>query len=218
MDKETKINLLKFIIPVVVILLIALIVHETGISKQFEVDNLKKFLNSFGPWAPLIFILLCTLRPLLLLPVGIFSILGGILFGYALGTIYTSIGVTLGSFIAYWLAQKLGKDFVDKILKGKLKTFNDNSEKHGFKIILLMRVIPVLPVDVISYGAGLSNITFKDFAFGTLVGILPGTFVYSYFGSSIRNFSKSKLILAIAMIGLLVAVPIIFKDYVKKYI
>lgn len=58
---------------------------------------------------------------------------------------------------------------------------------HGFRLIFYLRLVPLLPFNEINFGAGLSNIRFKDFALGSLLGMLPGTFVYTHFAAALLS-------------------------------
>jgi len=182
----------------------------------YDINKLRSIIGNNKIIAPFIFLILCTVRPLLLLPVGIFSTLGGLMFGALLGTFYTLVGSILGSIIAYFLAKKFGKDLVDRLLKGRYSRIKINSKENGFIITFILRVVPILPFDAVSYICGISNITFKDYLLGTIIGIIPGTFIYSYFGSSLKNIRSKEFYIAILLLLLLSLIPFIYKRYSTK--
>ncbi|MCX7904222.1 MAG: TVP38/TMEM64 family protein [Caloramator sp.] len=182
----------------------------------YDINKLRNIVGYNKIIAPIIFLILCTVRPLLLLPVGIFSTLGGLMFGAFLGTFYTLVGSIFGSIIAYFIAKKFGKDLVDRLLKGKYRKIKINPKENGFIITFILRVVPILPFDAVSYICGISNINFKDYLLGTIVGIIPGTFIYSYFGSSLKNIKSKQFYIAILLLLLLSLIPFIYKKYSTK--
>lgn len=203
-------NTKKFISIIGFIVFVIIIVFY---FRLYDLKNVKMLVSSYGKAAPFIFLILCTIRPILLLPIGLFSVLGGILFGAILGTVYTVVGGTIGSIIAYYMARYWGRDWIEALLKGKIKKIDKKCEENGFIVTFLMRVIPILPCDVVSYICGLSNIKIWEYIVGTFLGIIPGTFVYSYFGSSLDNIYSKQFILSVVFLILLSVLPFIIKKF-----
>lgn len=150
------------------------------------------------------------------MPIGLFSVLGGILFGTVKGTAYTVAGSTIGSIIAYYMARYWGREWVEGLLKGKLKKLDNKCKEKGFTITFLMRVIPILPCDVVSYICGLSDIGIFKYIAGTILGIIPGTFIYSNFGSSLHNIYSWQFVFSIIFLILLSVIPIVIKKFYNK--
>jgi uncharacterized membrane protein YdjX (TVP38/TMEM64 family) len=184
--------------------------------RLYDLTNIRRIVSSYGKWAPAFFMLLCVIRPIILLPIGLFSVLGGLLFGYWIGTVYTIVGSTVGSVIAYYMARYWGREWVESLLKGKMKHLDKKCRERGLTVTFLMRVIPILPCDVVSYICGFSNIKMLDYILGTFLGIIPGTFVYSYFGSSLGNMYSRQFILSVLLIVILSLIPLIVKKFSKK--
>ncbi|EYE88489.1 hypothetical protein Q428_07855 [Fervidicella metallireducens AeB] len=203
-------NTKKFISIIGFIVFVIIIVFY---FRLYDLKNVKRLVSSYGKAAPFIFLILCTIRPILLLPIGLFSVLGGILFGTILGTVYTVVGGTIGSIIAYYMARYWGRDWIEGLLNGKIKKIDKKCEEKGFIVTFLMRVIPILPCDVVSYICGLSNIKIWEYIVGTFLGIIPGTFVYSYFGSSLDNIYSKQFILSVLFLILLSILPFIIKKF-----
>ncbi|WP_347460457.1 VTT domain-containing protein [Clostridium sp. DMHC 10] len=87
----------------------------------------------------------------------------------------------------FFLAKKLGRPFVDKILKGKVMKLDNGIEKHGFMIMLLMRLSFVFAYDPLSYAAGLTSMKYRDFILGTIIGIIPEMLCYSFMGKILKE-------------------------------
>lgn len=172
-----KINKIKNIIFLsFIILMISMVVY----FKLYNLNNVQQIISSKGRLAPIIFFILCILRPIMLLPIGLFSVLGGIMFGAIKGTILTVLASVIGSVIAYYIALFLGADFFVSYFGKSINKYNLEN-KNAFKITFLMRVIPILPCDFVSYICGLSKINLFKYILGTFLGIIPGTYIYSSF-------------------------------------
>ncbi|AEE95825.1 TVP38/TMEM64 family protein [Mahella australiensis] len=209
---------IKLYVLIAVVALAAFIIYKYSLLSYLSEENMERIVRAAGPWGPLVFIGINVLRPLLLLPVGLFSVVAGVMFGTVYGTIYTSVGVVIGSILAFYIAKYFGRDFIVRHFGDKLNNFDRISSDHGFIIIMLLRITPILPVDAISYGAGLSKISVWDFILGTVIGILPGTFVYVYMGAILRALSIEKIIIAIILFIAAMLIPLIWKDKIKYLI
>lgn len=153
--------------------------------------KIKEYLLSFGIFkASIIYLAIYTLsiRPFIPVPPTLYTLAGGFTFGPVLGTILTVTGATLNASISFAIARLLGKEYVDRILKGKLDKANEKLSESGFKALLLIRSSPIgPPFDIVSYAAGVLKVPFWNHFFATMIGIIPATAVYSYFGGSITK-------------------------------
>jgi uncharacterized membrane protein YdjX (TVP38/TMEM64 family) len=174
--------------------------------------TIRNWMLSFGILAPLIYIALYTVRPLILFPASILSLAGGLAFGAVLGTVYTIIGATLSAMIAFLIAKAAGPKFIKANKEGRFKKIQHQLEKNGFYYVLMMRILPIFNFDLISYAAGASRVKFLSFALATMLGIIPGTFAYNFLGSSFASGSFSTIIIAAVIFLIVLAVPI----YLKK--
>ncbi|MCX7711666.1 MAG: TVP38/TMEM64 family protein, partial [Clostridia bacterium] len=143
-------------------------------------------------------------------------VLSGRLFGPLLGFIYSMISVFTSASLAYFISRYLGKDFVEKLLRGKIQQLDEKAETHGFKIVLVMRLSSVFPFDVFNYALGLTKVKYKDFILGTIIGIIPETFSLTFMGSSLHSPKSGKFFIAVAMLLLTMGVPLIYKKLKKK--
>lgn len=89
-------------------------------------------------------------------------------------------------------------------------------KKNGFLIVFLLRLVPLVPFDIISYSAGFSSIRFRDFISATLVGIIPGVVVYANIGAQSLAFGTNSFYLSIAFLVGLIVFSLIFKKQVKR--
>lgn len=207
---------LKGLALLILVLTGAYVAHRTGLAEKLRPDEMKTFLRSFGVWAPAVFIAVASMRPLLFVPAGLISVVGGLVFGSLVGTVYTLVGSTIGALIAFEIARYFGRELVQKVSKGRLEGWGKMLEGQGIHIIFLTRLMPVFPFDAISYAAGLSSISFRNFFVGTMLGIIPGTFVYSFLGSTLHEGLTPRFIGAVALTVGLAMIPTGYKLYQTK--
>lgn len=118
--------------------------------------------------------------------------------------------------VAFYLARKLGRKHLEKFIRTKkrLLEIDEKMGREGLKTILILRLFN-LPWDIVSYSAGLSSMSFKDFFIGSLILLLPTSFIYTYFGSSIRDPFSLNFLISLSIIIILGSIPYIIGK-VKK--
>ena len=184
---------------------------------HINIRELKKFIISYGIFSALIFVIIYSVKPIaLIIPASVLSILAGNIFGAFFAFILSIIGCFFAGSLAFFLSRILGKSFVDKVLKGKLLSLDDDIEKHGFKIMLLMRLSFVFPYDALSYAAGLTKMRYEDFILGTVLGVIPEMFAYSFIGSNIGNPFSINFILPILIVIFIATTAYVFSKKGKK--
>ncbi|MGF7058458.1 TVP38/TMEM64 family protein [Brassicibacter mesophilus] len=173
------------------VFIIALYIIYTHVSAA-DARRLTKYLIDIrsNPRAYLIYLLVTIVASLIFIPISWVKMLGGIIFGFWPGILVVMVSSNVACNINFLLARLLGKDFIISIIRRYNKNkkslkFNISDKSEGKQILLLanMRMIPILPCSVINVLYGVSHITFKDFAIGSFLGMIPGTFVTVYFAS-----------------------------------
>ena len=185
--------------------------QATDLIQFIKPQEIRTTIQSAGPMAPLLYLFIYSIGPTFFFPSWVLSIAGGLAFGPVWGTLLTLVGATTGGTVAFCVARYLGRDFVSRLLKGKLKTLDDQASTHGFKVIFLLRLIPLVPFDVLDYIAGLSKIRMRDYILGTFIGIIPGTFAYVYLGSSLIDIFSWQFAVAVGLLILLAFIPVLYK-------
>jgi len=115
----------------------------------------------------------------------------------------------MGGTVGFWIARRLGHDFV----KSKLKFGADviDNTKFDFSVVWLLSLIPVMPVTVINYGAGLSPMKFKNYLVAHVLGITPRAFAYGYFGSTLLEVGSVKFRWAMLILIVLSGITVFFR-------
>jgi len=173
--------------------------------RSFSPQNVRDKILSFGIWAPIVYMVFYTLRPLILFPAGLLTMASGLAFGPLFGTIYTVIGATGCAVAEFFFARFFGRGAVAKLVKGKMGKIDEGIEKHGFMTVLWIRLIPSVAYDIQNYSLGLTKVRFRDYFLATTFGIIPGTFAFVYLGSSLTDLRHFwKVLLAIFFIVALI--------------
>ncbi len=205
-DKRHVISALFFIAAC-----IAFFTYLPGLS----VSEIKTFIKGFGPLAPIIFIMICMGKPLLFfVPTLGLTVIAGTIFGPLYGTLYVALGGAGSTVVAFYLARIWGRKPVERIIKERssLVKLDERMASRGFTTIIMLRVFN-LPWDLVSYSAGLSKMRFRDFYLASLVMLLPISFLYTYFGSTVTRPTSPGFIISLSVIGLVIGIPYIVKRY-----
>ena len=162
----------------------------TPVREYISPDYLQSLVNSFGPWGPLVFVLLYAGGICLFLPATLFTGLGALLFGTLYGFLYNELGAMLGASLAFFIGRYLGRDFAAGLIGDRLKQYDDRIAANGFATVLYLRLI-FFPFTPLNFGMGLTRVTFKEYFFGTLFGILAGGFVLTFFFATLAEVWRS---------------------------
>ena len=181
-----------------------------------NVDQIKEFVLGYGYFAPIVFILLFAIVPLTLFPDAILAIAGGLIFGLYEGTLYIIIGALCGATLSFYIARYYGSWIREKLKGENFLNIDKAVKKNGFLIILLLRLVPLVPFDIISYSAGFSSIRYKDFILASGLGIIPGVLVYANIGAQSLNFGSNEFYISISLLVALVVVSMMFKNNLKR--
>lgn len=146
----------------------------------------------------------------------ILSLAAGAIFGSIMGTVYANVAATLGATLAFLLTRYLLRDVVLNKFGGKLEGMNRELEERGFNYLLFLRLVPVFPFFLINLAAGLTRLPLRTFFFGTMLGIIPGGFVYVNAGASLATIdslsgiASPRVLGSFALLGLFALVPVLY--------
>lgn len=202
---------LKYILSVIAIITLLFVILKI-LNLDIDSKDIQTYVNSFGKLAPIIYIIIFALVPLTLFPDSIIAIAGGLIFGLVKGYIYTAIGAILGATLSFYISRKLGRNFVKKLTKEKLDNVEEMINSNGFFIIFMLRLIPLFPFDIISYGAGLTSVKYKDFILATFLGTIPGILVFTNIGAQSVNMGSGSFYVSIGALVLLFIISMVLKN------
>ena len=138
-------------------------------------------------WTPLVFIGLYAVLTTVGVPMVVMTFVAGFTFGVMNGTLYVLIGANLGANLAFDLARYLGRDFISRHIRGPIGRIDRQLRNQGFLRMLQLRLIPVIPFNLLNFAAGLSGIRKLHYMLGTAIGITPATFIYVYTAASLMQ-------------------------------
>lgn len=202
---------LKYILSGIAIITLLFVILKI-LNLDIDSKDIQTYVNSFGKLAPIIYIIIFALVPLTLFPDSIIAIAGGLIFGLVKGYIYTAIGAILGATLSFYISRKLGRNFVKKLTKEKLDNVEEMINSNGFFIIFMLRLIPLFPFDIISYGAGLTSVKYKDFILATFLGTIPGILVFTNIGAQSVNMGSGSFYVSIGALVLLFIISMVLKN------
>jgi len=167
-------------------------------------------------WAPLAFVAVYTVAAALDFSGLVLTLAGGAVFGFWWGSLLNVIGANLGASAAFWVARLLGREGLRAILGGRLSGLDRLTQDAGFAWLLRLRLIPVVPFNLLNFGSGLTAISWRTYAAATALGIIPGTLVYTFFADALLSGSHEaghraflRVLIAGVLLVLLTFVPAI---------
>jgi uncharacterized membrane protein YdjX (TVP38/TMEM64 family)/Fe-S oxidoreductase len=220
-EETKKGGMVKRLLLLFAIVAVILAVRFTGATQYLQQESLRQWIQSYGTLAPIIYMLIYTIAPALLLPGLPITIVGGILFGPFWGVVYTITSATLGACVAFLVARYIARDWVEgKLISPRWQRLDQGVKDHGWKVVAFTRLIPLFPFNLLNYAFGLTKIKFLHYAFTTLICMLPACIAFIVFSSSLLDVIRGKISSAfIAGLGLIILVsliPLFYRRYKAK--
>jgi uncharacterized membrane protein YdjX (TVP38/TMEM64 family) len=143
-----------------------------------------EWVNYLGTVGAIAFIGLYILATVAFLPGSLLTLGAGVVFGVGLGSLYVFIGATLGATAAFLVGRYLARGWVSQKIADNLKfrAIDEAVGREGFKIVLLTRLSPIFPFNLLNYAYGVTGVSLKDYVLAS-IGMIPGTIMYVYIGS-----------------------------------
>jgi len=174
---------------------------------------------------PIIYMFIYAIRPVILFPASILTLLSWMIFGPIRWIIYTIFGENASANFAYWIGSKLGKWIIKPWSQWIFAAVKDRITENEFMSMLMLRIIP-LPFDLVNYSAWILQVTWKKYALATLLGIMPWLVTFVLFGASVENvetfnFSEvslnwSYLTIALILYAVSIGLAVLFKNKIKQ--
>jgi len=142
------------------------------------------WVDGLGLWGPVALVGLYIVACVLFVPGSILTLGAGAVFGVVTGTVAVFTGATLGACAAFLVGRHFAREWIAAKVEGnpRFAAIDRAVGREGLKIVLLTRLSPVFPFNLLNYAYGLTGVTFRDYLVGSL-GMLPGTLMYVYLGS-----------------------------------
>ncbi|MDW7662553.1 MAG: TVP38/TMEM64 family protein [Bacillota bacterium] len=209
---------MKFIVFVGIILLLTLSPIRNNLSQMNIPEKIKAFAGN--PIAPFIYIGFYILGVIFAFPGLPLTVLSGAMFGFGVGTLVTVIGSNLGIQITFLISRYFGGELMPFIIRRYpyFKEMDQRLNRNGFRVMVTLRLLPIIPFNAINYLSGLTSVAYKDYTMGNLIGMLPASMLYVYFGATAMESQGNPfgLILSIIMILIFTGVSTVIKKKQSK--
>jgi uncharacterized membrane protein YdjX (TVP38/TMEM64 family) len=181
-------------------------------------ERMRSFVDSFGPFGFLAFILLQIAQVVAApVPGEVTGLLGGFLYGPVLGVTFSTIGLTIGSYVAFALARTFGRPFVDRFVdKRVMKRFDYLLHHKGAFLVFLLFLIPGFPKDYLCYILGLGHLTTAEFLVIGGTGRLFGTVLLTLGGSYIRHHQYFRFFVLAGVAIIVVLIAMAYRDKIER--
>jgi uncharacterized membrane protein YdjX (TVP38/TMEM64 family) len=148
-----------------------------------QLPRFTAWVSSLGPWGPVAFVAGYSIAPVIFAPAFLLTLAAGAIFGFVKGVLYVMIGATSGATFAFLTGRYLARQFVEGLLRRepRLQIIDRAVERHGFRLVALLRMSPAVPFVLLNYALGLSRVKLLDYVAGS-IGMLPVVAMYVYTG------------------------------------
>ncbi len=206
------------------IVLAVYVVRFTFVKDYVTAESLGGYIDSVGLWAPIVYILVYAVGICLFLPGTLLTALGAAIFGPYKGFVYVWIGAMLGSSAAFFIGRTLGREFAASLIGDRLKRYDDAIEVNGFATVLYLRLV-YFPFTPMNFGMGLTKVKFWDYFAGTGLGIIVGTFIFTFFIGTLKvvwasgnwaQLASIKVFFSVALFVFSFFIPRIIKKFKKE--
>lgn len=174
-------------------------------------EQIRELLSGLGSWAPLGYMAMFAVLPVFFFPVAVLALAGGVAFGLWQGALYTFIGAVVNCSVMFWTARYLGRQKIEALMEKRLdmkwrQRLAKLEDREGFVLLIVLRLIPVVPYNLINYTFGLTGMKYPAYIFASALGIIPGTFAFINLGDKSMDITSPGFWIAIGLLLLLLAV------------
>lgn len=222
--KKSKLFLISLFLALIVL------AYTLNLGQYLSLDVLKEHRLAMGLYYiehTALFVFLYMLVYILIAGMGLpfaafLTVAGGVFFGSYLGTVITLVSATLGATLSFMISRYMFRDFLEKKYAAVLGKFNAGVDESGINYVLTLRLIPLFPFFVVNTLLGLTRLPVPTYFFVSLVGMLPGTFLYTNAGKqlsgmdSLSDIASPNILLALVFLGCLSLLPVLYKKLKKR--
>ena len=153
-----------------------------------DLPDFMVWVEGLGIWAPIVFVAGYAIATVAFVPGAVLSLIAGAIFGLVKGTTLVLMGATIGSAAAFLVSRHLARALIEQHLAGhnRFAAIDQAIGGDGFKIVLLLRLSPIFPYNLLNYALGLTKVRFTDYVLAS-IGMLPGSLLYTYYGKLAGN-------------------------------
>ena len=170
-----------------------------GIAVAFFVFDVPRHLLTFVQWVreagvagALSFCGVYVGAAVLLLPASVLTLGAGFVWGPFVGLAIVLPSATLAATLAFLLGRTVARGWVQRRVADnpRFRAIDEAVGSGGFRLVLLLRLSPLIPFNLLNYMLGLTRVSMRDYLLGSIIGMAPGTFMYLYLGSLVTSTSE----------------------------
>jgi uncharacterized membrane protein YdjX (TVP38/TMEM64 family) len=183
-----------------------------------NVDRLDAWFRGFGMWAPAIFIAVWIAACVFFLPGLPVAIVGALIFGPIKGTIYSSVGSTLGATAAFLIGRYAARGMVEGLIakNDQLRKIDEGVRTQGWRMLMVTRLVPLFPFNAQNYVYGLTQISLPTYVIVSFICMLPGCVAFNFAAGSIRAGQFGKFFLYLGVAAVFFVVLSLIPGWLKK--
>ena len=146
----------------------------------------------------------------------ILTLAAGAIFGSALGTLIVNIGATSGATVAFLVARFILRDWVENKFSDKLEPINKGISENAISYLLFLRLVPLFPFFLVNLASGVTQVRLSIYFLSTMIGIMPGSFIYANAGSNLARIETVSDIVspgvlgALVLLGIFALIPVLY--------
>lgn len=221
-DRRLKALYIRLCILVVFVLALSAVyyfLHEHGrLSAITDAGKLRLWITNLGYIGPVTIIALMAIAVIINpIPSAPIALASGAAFGHTWGTIYVVAGAAIGAAGAFWIARLLGQELLVRLFGKKIMLGWLGSQNILMALVFVSRLIPFLSFDLVSYGAGLTQIKAWRFLLATLLGLVPASFLLAHFGGEMAATDLNEAMLLILLLGGVTIIPVVLIGYFRRH-
>lgn len=178
-------------ILLLVLVVAAVLVSRSGIDVSDTTQRFAETLQAQGDLGLVWLALAYIPASVLFFPAALLTLVGGFTFGFAKTLIAVSLGSTVGATSAFLAGRTLLRRLIEHKVASdvRFRVLDAAVAEQGFKIVMLTRLSPVLPFNLLNYAFGLTKVRLRDFVLASWIGMFPGTVLYVSIGSAAKSLS-----------------------------
>ncbi len=213
MVSKSKIRAIVFLL---VLVALAAAIQFSGWSEYLDQGRLQTWISGFGATGQLVYIMIFVTAPALFLPGLPITLAGGLAFGPMWGTIYASVGSTLGAGAAFLIARYFARGAIQNLLGERWKKIDKGVAQRGWVYVAITRLVPIFPFNLLNYAFGLTKIPFWVYLLTSWVCMFPATAAYVVFSSSLLGLLKGKVsgtfLAGLILIVIVSLMPMVYRN------
>ncbi len=198
-----------------------LVARHYGAFELLTMDNVERldaWFRGFGLWAPVVFVAVWILSCVFFMPGLPITIVGALIFGPLKGTALSAVGATLGATAAFLVGRYAARGMVEGLLasNAKLRLIDDGVKTHGWRMLMITRLVPLFPFNAQNYVYGVTRIPLTTYMLVSFLCMLPGCLAFNFAAGSVRAGQFGRFFLYMALAGVVFVVLSLVPVWIRK--